>query len=104
MDKEDFCFELTHIVSELNAIHPFMEGNGRTIRFYAQEICKKSGYNFTIAGIAGEEWNSASERAFYGNEKPLQSIIQEAVSCTYLKDKKSASLDDDPDDCPGMGM
>lgn len=91
-------------MSLMLAVHPFMEGNGRIIRFYAQEVCRKSGYSFKISGIAGEAWNSASKIAFYGNEKPLLNIIQEAVSPADLQDKKLTTLDEEPDDYHSMGM
>jgi len=32
-------------MGEINALHPFREGNGRTIRLYFNQLCEKAGYD-----------------------------------------------------------
>ena len=38
MKIKKFAEKLAEIVGELNAIHPFLDGNGRVIRVYAQKL------------------------------------------------------------------
>lgn len=42
--KQLIAKKLSVIHCELNAIHPFREGNGRTIRLFIDLICQKTGY------------------------------------------------------------
>ena len=35
--------KLSFYLSEINVIHPFREGNGRTQRIYCQQLCKNTG-------------------------------------------------------------
>jgi len=51
-DKEEMSEQLAYLLGELNMIHPFREGNGRTQRMYIEQICKNNGYfeiNFSKA-------------------------------------------------------
>ena len=56
----------------------------------------------TASKLIGDD--PVSKIAFYGDEKPLLKIIQEAVSPADLQDKKTTSLDEAPDDYHSMGM
>ena len=42
--KQQIAKKIAIIHCELNAIHPFREGNGRTIRLFIDLICQKFGY------------------------------------------------------------
>ncbi len=91
MDKKDFVKNLAHSVGELNAIHPFLDGNGRTIRIYAKKICKEVGYNLDIKKLKGDEWNKASAHAFSVDNKKLESILNKSLS--PLKEKKVSRVE-----------
>jgi cell filamentation protein len=59
--KEEVFFErLAYYMSELNAIHPFREGNGRTIREFIRELALKRGYNINWDKVTKEELLTAS--------------------------------------------
>ena len=38
LNKEDMAKKLAYYMSELNVLHPFREGNGRTIREFIREV------------------------------------------------------------------
>lgn len=61
---KDFASKLAEIVGELNAVHPFLDGNGRAIRVYAQQVAAAAGYDLEIYKLKGEAWNKASEQSF----------------------------------------
>lgn len=44
LDRETFIKRLSYYMAELNVLHPFREGNGRTIRELVREICFDCGY------------------------------------------------------------
>ena len=44
LPKKDFCERVAHYMAELNIIHPFREGNGRTIREFIRCLGARCGY------------------------------------------------------------
>ena len=42
--KEEFAEKLAYYYAELNVVHPFREGNGRTIREFLRQLALKYGY------------------------------------------------------------
>lgn len=63
LDKADFVAKLTELYDELNFIHPFREGNGRTQRAFWNRISKDAGYTLEWQKVVGEELNTASQLA-----------------------------------------
>lgn len=54
---------LAYFKSELNMLHPFREGNGRTIRIFLQSFAKSKGFLWTYDNINREEYMQAMIRA-----------------------------------------
>ncbi|MBO3724195.1 Fic family protein [Actinomyces bowdenii] len=67
---------LAHYYSELNAIHPFREGNGRTIRLLLSLLSNRYGWWLDWAAITAEENTRASTLAFHGDESELREVLQ----------------------------
>ncbi|MCA1795378.1 MAG: Fic family protein [Desulfobacteraceae bacterium] len=80
MSIEEFSKELSEIVSELNAVHPFLDGNGRAIRVYAQKISIAVGFRLDVSKLRGKTWNTASEKSFFGNNQDLFKILEKNLS------------------------
>ncbi|WP_321415857.1 Fic family protein [uncultured Desulfobacter sp.] len=80
MSTEAFSKKLTEIVSELNAVHPFLDGNGRAIRVYVQKISIAVGFRLDVSKLRGESWNIASEKSFFGNNQDLLKILKKNLS------------------------
>jgi cell filamentation protein len=55
LTKEEMSKKLSYYMSELNVLHPFREGNGRTIREFIRELAFKHGYYFEIKEVSPEE-------------------------------------------------
>ena len=54
-NKERVLDNLSYIMAELNVIHPFREGNGRTIREFVRVMAKKIGYDINWGNADKEE-------------------------------------------------
>lgn len=54
---------LAYFKSELNMLHPFREGNGRTIRIFLQSFAKSKGFLWTYDKINREEYMQAMIRS-----------------------------------------
>ena len=59
-DKEKVFDNLAHVMAELNIIHPFREGNGRTIREFIRLMAKRMGYDLNWGNADKEEILEAS--------------------------------------------
>lgn len=79
-NQEQLVIELADIFCELNIIHPFREGNGRTQRFFFEELCFFLGLNIRWPDISKEEWIQANVDGYNGYLKSLESIFNGAIS------------------------
>lgn len=59
-DKEKFFDNLAYVMAELNIIHPFREGNGRSIREFIRIMAKRMGYDLNWGNVDREELLEAS--------------------------------------------
>lgn len=59
-DRKTLASRLAYYMSELNVLHPFREGNGRTIREFIRQIALKNGYFFNIKNVEPQNMLEAS--------------------------------------------
>jgi cell filamentation protein len=79
LSREDFFDRLGHHMNELNAIHPFREGNGRTMRHHATQLAREAGHPFRIAAIDKQAWMEASRHGFTtGDHQPFSAVLAAA--------------------------
>lgn len=77
-DKEKAFDNLAYVMAELNIIHPFREGNGRSIREFIRLMAKRMGYDINWGNIDREELLSASIQSVY-DHKILVDVLKGAV-------------------------
>ena len=58
--REEFIKDLAYYMSELNVLHPFREGNGRTTREFIRELAWKNGYILDMQNITAKDMLDAS--------------------------------------------
>ena len=78
LSKEDLTQRLAYYLSELNVLHPFREGNGRTIREFIRELAYVNGYSFDVKNVSPKEMLNAS--------------IESILDTTHLEDVISRCL------------
>ncbi|MCB1529295.1 MAG: Fic family protein [Hyphomicrobiaceae bacterium] len=79
-DSGTFAESLAEHVSELNAIHPFREGNGRTLQIWLQQMADAAGVPFELTRVPPQGWINASITSFaVGDTKPFETIILRAI-------------------------
>ena len=59
-DEEKVFDNLAYVMAELNIIHPFREGNGRSIREFIRLMAKRMGYDLNWGNADKEELLQAS--------------------------------------------
>ena len=78
IDKEKVFDSLAYVMAELNIIHPFREGNGRTIREFIRLIAKRMGYDLNWGNVDKEELLEASIQSV-DNYKVLVGILEDCI-------------------------
>lgn len=63
-DFESYIITFASHYADMNALHPFREGNGRAQREFARELCLKCGFVFDLTQTTHEEMLSASIASF----------------------------------------
>ena len=77
--KTDLIEELADIFCELNIIHPFREGNGRTQRFFFEELLFFLDLDIVWPDISKDEWVTANVNGYNGNLELLKQILNNAI-------------------------
>jgi len=63
LSKENFVKRLAYFYDQLNYIHPFREGNGRTQRVFWNRVAKDADYEIDWSDVVGNENDEASKVA-----------------------------------------
>lgn len=78
LEKSVFSKRLAYYISELNVLHPFREGNGRTIREFARQLALKNGYILNLTNISPQEMLEASKKSVV-DTTDLEKIIEKCL-------------------------
>ena len=66
--------------ADMNALHPFREGNGRSQREFTRELCMKCGYMLDLTKTLHKDMLHASILSFNtGDNSALLAIFEDAV-------------------------
>ncbi len=89
MDMAQFAKHAARHVNEINAVHPFPDGNGRTQRVWLQHLAKNAGYHVILKASDRRRWNEASRVGFEKlDHKPMADLIgQRLISKDRLRQK-----------------
>jgi cell filamentation protein len=80
LDRDPFIDRLTHYLAEINATHPFREGNGRTQRAFLQQLAQDASYRIDWRTLDPQENIDASRAAHRGDNQPLRAILAQLVT------------------------
>ncbi len=75
LSAKDFAKRLAYYLAEINALHPFREGNGRTQREFIRQLAYQNNYFLSYAGITQDEMVKASKASFNLNYQPMEDLI-----------------------------
>ena len=71
----DFAKRLAYYFAEINALHPFREGNGRTQREFIRQLAFQNNLFISFAGITTDQMIEASKASFKLDYTPLYELI-----------------------------
>jgi cell filamentation protein len=75
LDKTAFAKEAAHFRAELNAIHPFREGNGRTQLSFLALLAEEAGHPLDMDRLDPQKVLDAIVESFGGDESGLEAQI-----------------------------
>jgi cell filamentation protein len=76
LDANAFAEGAAHFLAELNAIHPFREGNGRTQLSFMAALADQAGHPFALERIDPKALLDATITSFGGSERPLARLLR----------------------------
>lgn len=78
---EGFARRAAHYLGELNAIHPFRDGNGRTQREFIRQLAARAGHLLEWRLVTRAAIYEASQRSFQrGDSTGLAEVIAQALA------------------------
>lgn len=78
LTKYQLAERLAYYLSELNVLHPYREGNGRTIREFIRELALKNGYVLNLSKVSPKSFLDASIKSIV-DTTDLSNLISECL-------------------------
>lgn len=75
LGSKEFSERAAYYLGELNALHPFRDGNGRTQREFMSHLERKNGLILDWADASQQEIITVSEESFHGRLTSLSELI-----------------------------
>lgn len=87
--QEEVSKKLSYYFGEINALHPFREGNGRSQREFMISLASVAGYELNFKDVDQTEMLHASIESFNTNYEPMQALIEKCIQpMTYKQQLK----------------
>jgi cell filamentation protein len=75
--REEFLDRLTFYLGEVNAVHPFREGNGRAQRAFFEQLASEAGYTLDWQHLDANRNIAASVAIMNGDADPMRKMLDE---------------------------
>ncbi|PTX13138.1 cell filamentation protein [Pontibacter mucosus] len=92
LDREQFLLKGSYFFEELNAIHPFREGNTRTLKVFFSLLSQQAGYEIDWRKVSAQQYQQAEQASFAAGNKgpsPFYPLFKEALEPVELSNKQS---------------
>lgn len=91
LPQNSFARESATFFGELNMLHPFREGNGRTQRLFMESLAKNAGYNLSLDKIPGDKMITACQEANRGFNARMEILFKQNLEPINLTKEKTLS-------------
>lgn len=79
MPAEQFAERAAYYMAEINVLHPFREGNGRSTREFIRELANNAGFDLQWSRVDKDRVFQASVRSIHDTTE-LEKVIKEAIT------------------------
>jgi cell filamentation protein len=90
LSRTDFADQCADFLVELNNIHPFREGNGRTQRAFVTQLGKAAGHEIHFDVMSGERNIDVSITAHAGDNAAMRRLLQEITDLERVQALRTA--------------
>ncbi|MBS9783427.1 MAG: Fic family protein, partial [Pasteurella sp.] len=91
VSEDIFISAAAEFIGDLNAIHPFIEGNGRTQRLSLSFLAKKANYIISPNKLDKDSWYKAAEIShIHADYSIFQNIIKNSLSTNKIQSQKTS--------------
>jgi cell filamentation protein len=80
LDRDTFTGRLAYYLGEVNALHPFREGNGRAQRTFFRQLTRDAGYTLAWQHLDPVRNIEASAASLCGDPEPLRKMLDACVT------------------------
>lgn len=79
--KEAFVGKISSTYNNLNTVHPYREGNGRTTRVFLNQLSKDAGYHLDWSRVDAARWATVSEAGVMRNDlRGIREVMRDVVT------------------------
>jgi len=82
LDRAAFLERLTHYHAEMYAVHPFREGNTRSLRAFLGQLAREAGHHIAWEHLDHERSFAANVRSLNGQSDQLRALLEPIVDVT----------------------
>lgn len=75
LDEKKFTNKAASLLADINELHPFREGNGRTQREFIRVLALNAGYDLDLNNVPNKLMIDASIQSYYGLNFGFENII-----------------------------
>ena len=79
LNRDAFIERLTYYLGEINALHPFRDGNGRAQRAFVEQLTSDAGFVLDWQRLDTDRNIAASAAIMHGNPVPMRTMLAELV-------------------------
>lgn len=79
LERDEFVDRAAFYMGEINALHPFREGNGRAQREFIRELALHAGYRIDYSQISESEMINASIDSFMREYAGMKELLNRAI-------------------------
>lgn len=79
LTEDELIVQAADLYSELNVIHPFREGNGRSQRILFEQIFLHCGYSISWNPVSRKEWLEANVEGYFGSVDKMIVVFRKSV-------------------------
>jgi len=84
LDLDEFAREAGVVIGDVNYVHPFREGNGRTQLLYLEQLAIRAGHPLSIRMLDRDQWMDASQASHGGDYARMADCIRHAVEASTM--------------------
>lgn len=93
LPRETFADKAADLMSSLNRLHPFPEGNGRTQRMFMKQLAEQAGHTLDFSVVSSRRNIETSIDATLGDPAPMKRLFREITDPEKVQDLKLAFQD-----------